>query len=78
MSLLEHVVPEQFRATPEVIKERRTLCNSCHVRKSKTGSCGKLIIGSRVVYKNNVYQTCGCITDEKSVLKNEKCDLGKW
>lgn len=80
MSFLENVVPEKFRVSKEEYDARLKHCNSCHVRKSKTNSCGKLILGSRVYSseKGRYITTCGCVVTEKAVLKSEHCDLGKW
>lgn len=76
--VLENILPESMKATKEVIEQRRKQCNSCHFRKAKIGSCGRLIIGQRVVYKGKAYDLCGCVTDEKTVVKNESCEVGKW
>lgn len=79
-TIIENIIPEQYRATPEEHQRRVAICMSCHVRKGKTNSCGKLILGSRVWSKEKQkwVNTCGCVVDGKALIKEEDCEVGKW
>lgn len=63
-------------ASPGIIAFRQSRCNACEFRRN--GYCGKPIIGEIVNYNNKPVHLCGCITNEKTLLKNQSCPAGKW
>lgn len=76
MSLLGKILPNKMLASPGIVNFRRAVCNSCEFRKN--GFCGTPILGEWIKYKGEVKKLCGCITNEKTELKNELCPLNKW
>jgi hypothetical protein len=71
-------IPLVKLASIPVQQLRQSQCLKCDFYESKTGSCGPLIIGKVVEYKNKKVKLCGCIISEKSEFKNLHCPIKKW
>lgn len=71
-------IPIIEMVSPAVKQLRQSQCMVCIFRKPKTGSCGTLIIGETVEWKDEKVRLCGCVTDEKTEFKNQHCPIKKW
>lgn len=63
-------------ASPAIINFRRAQCNTCQFKNGKW--CGKPIVGNFVIHNNKTIKLCGCITNEKTELKNQTCPANRW
>lgn len=57
-------------------KDRLKICIKCPEAVEKEFL--KIINGSGINEKTKACKICGCPIFEKSLVKNEKCDLNKW
>jgi len=65
-------------ASKSVQQFRESQCVDCPFYKFNTGSCGTLIVGETIEWKNEQVHLCGCIISEKSELKNQHCPIKQW
>ncbi len=63
-------------ASDGIVNFRRSICNGCEFRKG--GFCGTAIVGEIIEHKGQKKRLCGCLTNEKSLLKNQSCSIKKW
>lgn len=64
--------------TSKIKNDRLAICRNCKHFVSKTQSCGTLLVGNEVKYKNTTKQLCGCIMPIKAHLKIASCPIHKW
>lgn len=76
MSLLRYIVPQKYKVSNGILNFRKAQCNSCEFKNGKF--CGTPIIGKYITYKEKIIKLCGCIINEKTELKSEKCPVNKW
>lgn len=71
-------IPLVELVSPAVQQLRQSQCLVCPFYQSSTGSCGPLVIGKNIEWKNQIVHLCGCVISEKSELKNQHCPIKQW
>lgn len=64
-SILKSICYNLFNQNQQLAEERLAICNKCDLRQfifEDLAICG----------------SCGCLLENKTRLKKEKCDLNKW
>jgi len=65
--------------TLKIKSERLQICREkCKHFVYATQSCGELVVGKTVKYKNTTKKLCGCIMPIKAHLKIASCPIHKW
>lgn len=59
-------------------ESRLVTCRACKHFVAATQSCGELVVGRTVKYKNTTKKLCGCIMPIKAHLKIASCPIHKW
>jgi len=78
MSLLNRILRTMKPDLDAVRKERLATCKKCKFYNETWGSCGTVIKGDDVQYRNKDYHLCGCIMAVKTGLPWASCSVGKW
>lgn len=71
-------IPIVELASPAVQQLRQSQCNNCKFFQSQTGSCGPIVVGKNIDHLGENVHLCGCITSEKTEIKNQHCPIKKW
>jgi len=70
------------KADAEIIEKRRSICETCPMRKwndiFSLWACGTFLIKHSNKKIPIEERSCGCIIEEKTVLKNFHCPQKKW
>ena len=57
---------------------RISLCEKCIHFRVKTRTCGKPVVGEKIIHKGETKKLCGCFMDYKTKLTFGSCPLDIW
>ena len=74
-SIVKNITNDEY-VSQGIADFRMSRCNSCEFKNGQW--CGTPIVGNYVNYKGKVIKLCGCVLQEKTVLKKQSCPASKW